>query len=193
MDNSKNSSSKLGIVLAKGETVVEELKKHPIGITYSMLTGFALIVAVLVGSVLFYSYLGSPAQSEVIGGAASGYSLLVIFIGLLTCLGIVVAVAINIYLFKMNSLIVTTEKVAQIIYKNIVDRKVIQLSIERVQDVTVSQIGILPRIFKYGTITIETAGDQDDCVFTFAPDPYEHARIIMDLHEQAVLKSRSVV
>ena len=124
---------------------------------------------------------------------SGAYGSLVVFAGVIIAIGIAVATAVNAYLFRMDSLIVTTDKIAQIEYKTIFDRKVVQLSIERVQDVTVSQIGILPRIFKYGTITIDTAGENEDCIFSFAPNPYENSRMIMDIHEKAVAKSRSII
>jgi len=191
MDNNHKNSN-LGIILSQGEDVVQEIKKHPIGITFNSLIGVSIIVSILVASAIGHSFLRSSTSS--VGDTnVNAYGPLIIFISIVISIGVLIATLVNIYLYKMNSLIVTTEKVAQIVYKNIFDRKVIQLSIERVQDVTVSQVGILPRIFKYGTITIETAGEQEDCVFTFAPDPYGHSRVIMDLHEKATAKSRTII
>lgn len=190
--NNNRKNSNLGIVLSQGEDVVQEIKKHPVGITFNLLIGASIIVVILAVSAIAYGFLRS-ADSNVGNTNTNAYGLLILLISIVLSAGVLIATLINIYLYKMNSLIVTTEKVAQIVYKNIFDRKVVQLSIERVQDVTVSQVGVLPRIFKYGTITIETAGEQEDCIFTFAPNPYEHSRTIMDLHEKAAAKSRAII
>ena len=191
MDNSPNNSKKnnsLGIVLSEGETVVQDLKKHPIGVAISLIVGALLIVTILGITFFIFSLMQSSGKTN-----SGAYGSLVVFAGVIIAIGIAVATAVNVYLFRMDSLIVTTDKIAQIEYKTIFDRKVVQLSIERVQDVTVSQIGILPRIFKYGTITIDTAGENEDCIFSFAPNPYENSRMIMDIHEKAVAKSRSII
>ena len=191
MDNSPNNSKKnnsLGIVLSEGETVVQDLKKHPIGVAISLIVGALLIVTILGITFFIFSLMQSSGKTN-----SGAYGSLVVFAGVIIAIGIAVATAVNAYLFRMDSLIVTTDKIAQIEYKTIFDRKVVQLSIERVQDVTVSQIGILPRIFKYGTITIDTAGENEDCIFSFAPNPYENSRMIMDIHEKAVAKSRSII
>lgn len=191
MDNSPNNSKKnnsFGIVLSEGETVVQDLKKHPIGVAISLIVGALLIVTILGITFFIFSLMQSSGKTN-----SGAYGSLVVFAGVIISIGIAVATAVNAYLFRMDSLIVTTDKIAQIEYKTIFDRKVVQLSIERVQDVTVSQIGILPRIFKYGTITIDTAGENEDCIFSFAPNPYENSQMIMDIHEKAVAKSRSII
>ena len=191
MDNSPNNSKKnnsFGIVLSEGETVVQDLKKHPIGVAISLIVGALLIVTILGITFFIFSLMQSSGKTN-----SGAYGSLVVFAGVIIAIGIAVVTAVNVYLFRMDSLIVTTDKIAQIEYKTIFDRKVVQLSIERVQDVTVSQIGILPRIFKYGTITIDTAGENEDCIFSFAPNPYENSRMIMDIHEKAVAKSRSII
>ena len=191
MDNSPNNSKKnnsFGIVLSEGETVVQDLKKHPIGVAISLIVGALLIVTILGITFFIFSLMQSSGKTN-----SGAYGSLVVFAGVIIAIGIAVATAVNAYLFRMDSLIVTTDKIAQIEYKTIFDRKVVQLSIERVQDVTVSQIGILPRIFKYGTITIDTAGENEDCIFSFSPNPYENSQMIMDIHEKAVAKSRSII
>lgn len=191
MDNQSpntNKNTNLGIVISTGESVVQEVKKHPIGATFSLIAGLALSIVCLIASIAGY---GLTQTSGIANGDTFG--VLIIIGGLIATVGIIIATFVNIYIFRMNSLIITTEKVAQVLYKTIFDRKVMQLSMERVQDVTVSQVGLFPRVFKYGTLIIETAGDHEDCIFSFAPNPYELSRVIMDLHEKATSKSRTVI
>ena len=81
-------------------------------------------------------------------------------------------------------MLVTSDKIAQVLYRTIFDRKISQLSIGDVQDVTVTQRGVLARMFNYGTIVIETAGEQQNYTFTFVPDPYMCGKAIVGAHEE---------
>lgn len=185
MDNTDNhkKNSNLGIVMSQGEAVVKEVNKHPIGALLAMIVGLAVAMSVILTGIILFGIFKPTTEPS------ASYASILVFIGGILAFMIMVATLINIYLYRLNRLIVTTEKVAQIHYRTIIDRKVVQLSIERIQDVTVSQVGILPRIFKYGTLIIETAGEKEDCVFSFAPEPYQLAREIMDVHEKAVAKT----
>jgi len=77
------------------------------------------------------------------------------------------------------------------LYKTIFDRKISQLGIGDVQDVTVTQKGIFARIFNYGTLVIETAGEQVNYIFTYTPRPYETAKQIVGSHEN-IVKSKPI-
>lgn len=189
MDNQSANSRKntnLGIVISEGETVVQEVKKHPIGATFALIAGAMLSMIILIATFTGYGFAHGSSNGNTLG-------LLILIAGIFVSAGIVIVTFVNIYLFRMNSLIITTEKVAQVLYRTIFDRKVIQLSMERVQDVTVSQVGLMPRMFKYGTLIIETAGEREDCIFTFAPNPYELSRLIMDMHEKVAARSRTII
>jgi len=182
----KKRNSKLGVALLKGETLIKEVSKHQVGAVIVIIVGLIIIASIMLAALGLYTVVNS-AQPE----SESSYGALILYGGFILSIAVGVATFINVYLYQLNRLIVTTEKVAQITYRTIFDRKVVQLSIERVQDVTVSQVGIFPRIFHYGTVYIETAGDQEECIFTFAPDPYELSREIMNIHEAAVLNKNN--
>ena len=81
-------------------------------------------------------------------------------------------------------MIVTSEKLAQLLNPSLFNRKISQLSIGDVQDVSVHQNGIFPHIFDYGTVVIETAGEQQNYTFTFAPEPYKCAQAMVNAHEE---------
>lgn len=88
------------------------------------------------------------------------------------------------WVYKRSSLIVTSEKLVQLIQRNLFDRKISQLSIGDVQDVSVEQRGPISRLFKYGTMTVETAGEQSNYVFDYVPYPYECGKEIVGAHER---------
>jgi hypothetical protein len=55
-----------------------------------------------------------------------------------------------------------------------------------VQDVTAEHNGFLPTIFGYGTMTTETAGEEDNFVFAWCPTPDIYAERILDARQKYV-------
>lgn len=174
-------NTNLGIVITSGESVVSEIKKHPVGAMFIFIAGLLISFSVIGASILIFSFLKTNTEDSI-----NKLAPLSIAVGLIVAFIVLAVSLVNVYLYNQNKLILTTEKIAQIQYTTIVDRKVVQLSIDRLQDVSVSQVGVFPRIFKYGTVIIDTAGEQEDCIFSYAPDPYELSRVIMEQHEKSV-------
>src|SRR5690606_5340605 len=95
----------------------------------------------------------------------------IVLLGFLLVVGVVVMMTIQAVLYVNNVIFVTSDKIAQVLYVTLFNRKISQLSIGDVQDVTVTQKGILAHLFNYGTLVIETAGEQQNYTFTYIPDP----------------------
>lgn len=166
------------------EVLLKEIRKHPIGRVFIYLTGgfVALIMAILFGIFAFGDTSTSLfAGTGIDAGSASG---VIAFIGLIIIIFAVVVMVIQDILYTNNVIFLTNEKLAQVLYINIFNRKISQLSIGDVQDVTVTQKGILAHMFNYGTLVIETAGEQQNYTFTYVPDPYITSKAIVGAHEQ---------
>jgi uncharacterized membrane protein YdbT with pleckstrin-like domain len=164
----------------KDEILVDEIRKHHFGLFIIYFTGFSIATIIFI----FFAVMPSFLNSDALDINLSSYSYVFAFLGLLLVLLSAVATFIGSYLYKNDVIIVTNEKIAQVLYKTIFNRKISQLSIGDVQDVTVYQEGVFPRIFKYGTIVIETAGEQANYKFTYVPDPYRRAKNIVGSHEK---------
>ncbi len=162
------------------EELVLEIRKHPFGYFLIEVIGTLVSAVVAVAAILLATNLetiGLEEGSGTLKTAIIGIGFLLAIIGIaLTMLGI--------YIYRSNVIFVTSDKLAQVLYTNIIDRKISQLSIGDVQDVTVSQKGIFARLFNYGTLVIETAGEQQNLNFTFVPHPYESAKAIVGSHEK---------
>ncbi len=163
------------------EELIMEIRKHPFGLFLVEVGGF-LVTALLIGIPI-----GIAFNLDFFLGSSSNASLLqTVFVlagGLLGFLAIG-ATFIAAMIYRNNVIYVTTEKIAQVLYLSLFNRKVSQLSIGDVQDATVTQNGVFPRIFKYGTLVIETAGEQQNYTFTYVPNPYQTARVIVGAHEE---------
>jgi uncharacterized membrane protein YdbT with pleckstrin-like domain len=162
------------------EELVCEVRKHPFGLFLIELAGF--VISAIVGGipVLIALNFGSTNFLGDVTNAKLGFVL----VGGLFALFGIGATFIAGVIYKNNVIYVTSEKIAQVLYTSLFSRKISQLSIGDVQDVTVKQIGIFPRLIGYGTLVVETAGEQQNYTFTFVPDPYITARKIVEAHEE---------
>ncbi len=165
----------------ENEVLVTEIRKHPLGLFAIILTGF--IVAAL--AVAFASFIAVADLNKVFevsdAGGLKSALLAFSFIALVLTL---IGTLIGVFLYRSNVIYVTSEKIAQVLYTSLFNRKISQLSIGDVQDVTVTQKGILAHIFNYGVLVIETAGEQQNYTFTFVPDPYMRSKDIVGAHER---------
>lgn len=164
------------------EKLIYEVRKHSFGLLVIYLTGFFIATALFVGLVFGSLFINSDPLE--MGTDAASIRLLMIVVGSILSLLAIVMTLIAGYLFQSNVVIVTSDKLAQFLYTTIFDRKISQLSIGDVQDVTVSQKGIFARLFNYGTLVVETAGEQQNYTFTYTPYPYEASKAIVGAHEE---------
>ena len=170
----------------ENEELVSEIRKHPFGLLIIYFVGtlvsFALVAVTIV---LAVAAQGDPLET---GSNLSQTRPIITLVGTLLVALTVIMTAISAYLYTSDVVIVTTEKISQFLHKTIFDRKISQLSIGDVQDVTVSQTGIFARLFNFGTLVIETAGEQQNYTFIYTPNPYERAKDIVGAHEENLKK-----
>lgn len=170
----------------ENEELINEIRKHPFGLAVIYVMG-TLVSLALVGAtiVLLKVSNGDPLES---GFDLSGAQPIFAVLGGLLVVFAVVMTAIAAYLYTSDVVIITSEKISQFLHKTIFDRKISQLSIGDVQDVTVSQVGLFSRLFNFGTLVIETAGEQQNYTFVYTPNPYEIAKDIVGAHESNLRK-----
>lgn len=164
------------------ERLLYEVRKHWFGLFLIYATG-AFISLILI-SIAVVAALMDARSDFGTGMSLSQMQLPVILLCFLAAIMVAVGTAIGAFLYKTNVVLVTSDKLAQLLNVSLFNRKISQLSIGDVQDVSVTQKGIFAHLFKYGTIIIETAGEQQNYEFTFTPYPYEAAKAIVNAHEE---------
>jgi len=173
------------VVLQKGERIVAILKRHPIGIISLYFSGFVALA--ILAALAFFLLPNAAAQysiTDINGLVYGGLG------GLLILLVLILGVATVIY--WQNQWIVTTDSITQITQTSLFDRQVAQLSMDNLEDVTVDQNGILPHIFNYGSLKVETAGERSKFVFQYCPSPNDYARKILEIHEAFLEERRNI-
>jgi uncharacterized membrane protein YdbT with pleckstrin-like domain len=168
------------------EIMIREIRKHPIGLLFTWVTGIFVLIVIMGVTLFISSLIASPDRAA--DTNSSALNTVVLFVGLLLSMLSVIATAISAWLYTSNVLFVTSEKIAEVRYLSIFNRRVTQLNIGKVEDLTVSQRGILPRIFNYGNILIETAGETTNPEFTYVPAPNKASKMILQAHEAYVEK-----
>lgn len=164
------------------EKLVCEIRKHPLGLFLIYMTGLFVAAALAVtffGATFFLD--NDPLNT---GVPSTSLRTPLILLGTFLILLTLLITFLGAYIYQSNVVLVTNEKITQVTYRTIFDRKISQLSIGDVQDVTVSQTGILARIFNYGTLVVETAGEQQNYTFSYVPEPYGASKSIVHAHEE---------
>jgi hypothetical protein len=166
------------------ETILAEVHKHPIGVigiwlTGGFITAAILIVAIMTLSSSLLSSLGLNLSSTAMGG-------IIIAIVAVLVISMFVGTVIAAFIYKSSTIFVTSDKISEVVYKSIFNRVVTQSGIGNIQDVTVTQKGVLPRLFHYGNLLIETAGETVSPQFTYVPHPHSISRTVIQAHEDYV-------
>jgi hypothetical protein len=76
---------------------------------------------------------------------------------------------------------VTNERVIDVDFFNLIDKRVSNAEIGRIQDVSYSTNGVAGTMLNYGTVFIQTAAEVPEFEFESVPDPDKVAKILEDL------------
>lgn len=159
------------------ERLVYFLRKHPItllGLAFGLLAFIALpIVAAWLLQAQRPELLEDPVIMPII---AMGGSIFLLFSWL--------------FLFQafldyyLDIWVVTNHRIINITQSGLFHRKVSELRLYRVQDATASIGGFLHTLLNFGTVEIQTAGEQSHFVFKDIPDPQSVTKTILHLVEE---------
>ncbi|MBI4281839.1 PH domain-containing protein [Candidatus Uhrbacteria bacterium] len=119
------------------------------------------VISALESIIFIRSY---PALDAALSLLLSLYSLFILLFFL-----------VNVMNYYLDVWIISNERLVNIEQKGLFSRSVAELRFYRVQDVKSEVNGFLPTLFNYGTITVETAGAQENFVMQQIP----HTQIVV--------------
>ena len=90
--------------------------------------------------------------------------------------------------YYLNVYIITSERIIDIRQLGFFSRTISEQRLYRIQDVTSEVKGVLPTIFKYGNIYIQTAGEVERFFFEQIPNPDQIRDYIIKLAEDSKSK-----
>jgi uncharacterized membrane protein YdbT with pleckstrin-like domain len=157
------------------EKKLAEIFKHPIGIILLYIqTIIGLTVAVGLAYFLLPVVVADTDDAFFYGSLFAFVSVVIAFL----------VMVIATFIFRQNRMILTDRNITQILQFGLFNRKVSQLNMNNVEDVTAVQNGVLPTLFNYGTLKIETAGEQVNFHFSYCPNAGYYAKVILDARER---------
>lgn len=162
-------------VTQKGEVLIFEVKRHPIGII--MIYVISVLMLLLVAAVIYgASHIGSAGSSKQVNQIGGVVFLILAVISVVYSL-----IATKVY--WSNKWVVTSDSLTQIGGSSLFSRQSSQLSLHSLEDVTVEQNGIFTHIFNYGVLRAETAGERSKFMFIFCPNPNFYAQQLLAARE----------
>lgn len=156
------------------EVLLGTIHKHSFGIFMVYIQAVVSIILVL-GLTFFLLPTVLPADSAY--NISVGVSALAVFFGL-------IIVVTSTIIYNQSSIVITDKNITQILQTGLFGRKVSQLTMANVEDVTAVQHGIFATMFDFGELKIETAGEQANFVFGYCPRPGYYAKIILEAREK---------
>jgi uncharacterized membrane protein YdbT with pleckstrin-like domain len=170
--------------LMEGETKIFDLRRHVIGLIFlhiQITLGFGIACILTLFFMPTVGDLFNIASATVVA-LASMFILFIIGFGF-----IFLILATRIY--EGNQLIVSDMNITLVHQVSLFNRQISELSLGNIEDVTARQNGILPTIFNYGSLHIETAGEQNNFVFHYCPNPNAYAKAILDARTHFVTQN----
>jgi hypothetical protein len=150
-------------MLEEGECVLQVVHRSLIG-----LIGIYLVAIVAVAAIFTLLVGISPDAFDTSSTTISPQLSAIIIVGA-TLLVLILFTAT--YIYRQSRLLITDRSLVQIMQRSLFNKKVSRLSISNVEDVSEEQRGILPSFFNYGTLMVQTAGAEENFIFTLCPNP----------------------
>ncbi len=148
------------------EHIVLLLRAHPITFIPWIVTAIGALLLPLVLNIVLPNFL-SVSQ--------------LLFLNIFWYSGLVTYVFMKIILWLFNVGIVTDERVLDIDYFNIIQKKINATTLEEVSDVGSNINGFIRSLFNYGDVHVQTAGPTQDIDFLAVPEPADVVSIINEM------------
>lgn len=155
--------------LSKGEVVLLDIKRHPIGLLMPLAAG-GFILLVLLMALTFY-----PANATELG--LPDFGLAAVILGLIMSLvGIGTGIAAWVYL--QNQFYMTNESVIQEIQNSLFSRHEQTVSLGSIEDASFKKNGILQTMLDYGTLRLSTEGEETTYQFHYVANPRKQVAVL---------------
>lgn len=157
--------------LSEGEYIINEVRRHPIGLVPMVGVTAFLVIAILGGLAAYPTLLANsndtlPPMDTLI--------LPVILLLVLVLLGGYIAI----WVYLNNRFFLTNESVIQEIQTTLLARHEQTVSLSNIEDASYRQAGIFEMMFNYGSIRLSTEGDETTYRFYFVSDPKQQIAVL---------------
>ncbi|MFC1612586.1 PH domain-containing protein [Patescibacteria group bacterium] len=166
------------LIKQKGyEKIVRVVRRDKLVLLFSMFFFSILLLAPVALYYLFQGYLPAILAHNV----WKPVLYLVVSIYYFSCWIFLFAAFLDYYL---DTWIITNDRLLNIEQEGVFARTIAELDLYRIQDATSDVKGILPSLFGYGNVHIQTAGAKKKFELEEVPHPHKTRKLIMDLAEE---------
>ncbi len=153
---------------------------------------FAFLAVIVLMGIMFFTSFSFPdffAETfpSLLDYKARIFALYFLSLALLILWQIIFITVANYYL---DCWIVTNKRTVHTELRSLFSRILSSVPHHRVQDITVEVKGIIPTLFRYGNLQIQTAGKFHEFIFKEIPDPYETKEVIFKAQKKYFKKMR---
>lgn len=148
--------------LSKGEVVLLDIKRHPIGLLVPLAAGGFILLFLVIALILY------PMNSTELGLPDFGLAALIIGL-IMTLVGI--GTGISVWVYLQNQFYMTNESVIQEIQHSLFSRHEQTVSLGSIEDASFKKSGILQTMLDYGTIRLSTEGEETTYQFHYVANP----------------------
>lgn len=172
--------------LSAGEFVIQEVRRHPIGLL--TIWGFVLLLVLLMlGALSLYnSNQGLITQVLMIAPENLPSPELATVPVLILCAFFGLGGVIGTIIYEGNKFYITSESVIQFIQTGLFTTKQQTVNLINVEDASSEQTGILQQVLNYGTLKLSTQGEETTYHFQYVAKPKKIVNEINDASERAV-------
>jgi hypothetical protein len=155
----------------KEEKVILLLRQHPI-----------VNLKWVLGTILMLFVPGIVGLFGILSSLPVGFGLVITLSWYLITMAYALEGFLNWY---FNVYFVTDHRVIDVDFYNLIDKKVSDADLDKIQDVSYTNFGIFRMIFNYGDVFIQTAAEVSEFDFLAVPDPERVVKIINELKDNA--------
>ncbi|HSE61345.1 MAG TPA: PH domain-containing protein [Candidatus Saccharimonadales bacterium] len=172
--------------LSQGEYVIEEVRRHPIGILSIwfitiLLIGVAFAAVALYGMNRDYIAGLFMVVPDTLPSAAI-LTVPALILSAFFALGGIIATIV----YEGNRFYITNESIVQLLQPSLFNTKQQVVNLINVEDASSEQVNIIEQILNYGTIHLSTQGEQTRYQFRFVANPKRVTQSVNDAAERAV-------
>lgn len=169
----------------KDKDIVVFARRHWAAFLGQFLLCFILLVLPIIILIIIYAF---GFETKIFQGLVLNFLVLVFSIYYLIAITFSFIAWISFY---YDIYIVTKGEIIEITQEGFFGRKISQLSLLRVQDVTSTVKGILQTIFSFGDVLVETASEaQENFLLKSIANPQEISAKIMAIHDEVIKREK---
>ncbi len=158
------------------EKIYLVIREHPI--LFYIRLGIAGLL--FIAGILAHMYIPALVSTALSESALLVLSLLFYTYYLVILLGLLLVVKF----YYLSLQIITDMRMVDVDQSGIFKRKVTEIQIENVEEVTSSAHGLLPTVFNFGNVLVQTSSAQNEFEFENVSHPEQIKKLILDLYEQ---------